>query len=98
MLAVQAQGTEVMTVEGLAREGGLNDLQGAFWERHALQCGFCTSGLLMSATELLDEDTQPTDEEILDVVSGHVCRCTGYEGIVSAIRDAARGKGGSGDG
>jgi aerobic-type carbon monoxide dehydrogenase small subunit (CoxS/CutS family) len=90
MLAPQAEGSVITTVEGLAEPGSLTPLQRAFWEHHALQCAFCTSGLLISATALLDTTPAPSDAEILEVVSGHICRCTGYEPIISAIRDAAR--------
>jgi aerobic carbon-monoxide dehydrogenase small subunit len=89
MLALQAVGREVMTVEGLAAEGELNTLQNAFWEVHGLQCGFCTPGILMSLTELLGNNLLPTDVEVRDVLSGHLCRCTGYQNIVAAALAAA---------
>jgi aerobic-type carbon monoxide dehydrogenase small subunit (CoxS/CutS family) len=88
LLAVQLDGAEVQTVEGLAPDGGLTPLQAAFRETHALQCGFCTPGILMAASELL-EDGAPTRAEITDLLSGHLCRCTGYEPIVEAIARAA---------
>ena len=88
LLAVQADGAELRTVEGLAQAGELNALQRAFHERHALQCGFCTPGILMAATELLARGA-PTREEVVDLLGGHLCRCTGYEPIVQAILDAA---------
>jgi carbon-monoxide dehydrogenase small subunit/2-furoyl-CoA dehydrogenase 2Fe-2S iron sulfur subunit len=88
LLAVQADGTEIVTVEGLAQDGELNPLQAAFRECHALQCGFCTPGILTAATDLLSRGT-PTREEIVDMLSGHLCRCTGYEPIVDAIAKAA---------
>jgi 2-furoyl-CoA dehydrogenase 2Fe-2S iron sulfur subunit len=89
LLAVQADGTELRTVEGLAGEGGLNRLQRAFRERHALQCGFCTPGILMAATDFLARYPSPSREDVVDLLSGHLCRCTGYEPIVQAILDAA---------
>jgi len=87
-LAAQVDGADVQTVEGLARDGRLSPLQAAFRESHALQCGFCTPGILMSAAELLEERT-PTREEVVDLLSGHICRCTGYTPIVDAILAAA---------
>jgi aerobic-type carbon monoxide dehydrogenase small subunit (CoxS/CutS family) len=89
LLAVQADGASVETVEGLAREGALTDLQAAFREHHALQCGFCTPGILMAAADLLERDGRPTREDIADMLSGHLCRCTGYEPIVAAIAQVA---------
>jgi carbon-monoxide dehydrogenase small subunit len=89
MLAAQLHGREVMTVEGLEAFHGLHPLQQAFLERHAVQCGFCTPGLLMSALALLTQNPRPSREEILAGVAGNLCRCTGYEQIVSAIADAA---------
>jgi len=91
LLAVQADGTDVRTVEGLAGDGELTPLQRAFRERHALQCGFCTPGILMAATDFLARHPSPTRDEVVDLLSGHLCRCTGYEPIVEAILDAARG-------
>jgi len=89
LLAVQTDGAELSTVESLAQADGLNSLQRAFHERHALQCGFCTPGILMAATDLLAHNPSPTREEVADMLSGHLCRCTGYEPIVQAILDAA---------
>jgi len=89
VLAVQVDGAELSTVESLAQADGLNSLQRAFHERHALQCGFCTPGILMAATDLLAHNSSPTREEVADMLSGHLCRCTGYEPIVQAILDAA---------
>ena len=89
VLAVQVDGAELRTVESLAQADGLNSLQRAFHERHALQCGFCTPGILMAATDLLVHNPSPTREEVADMLSGHLCRCTGYEPIVQAILDAA---------
>lgn len=88
LLAAQVDGAELVTVEGLALNGELNPLQAAFHECHALQCGFCTPGILMAATDLLSRGT-PAREEITDMLSGHLCRCTGYEPIVEAIAKAA---------
>ena len=89
LLAVQADGSAIETVEGLAADGELHPLQEAFREHHALQCGFCTSGILMSAAELLERNGRPTRAEIVDMLSGHLCRCTGYEPIVDAIAQVA---------
>ena len=89
LLAVQTNGRSVTTVEGLAGADDLNLLQLAFWERHGLQCGFCTPGILMSLTELLRDNPHPTEAEVRDVLSGHLCRCTGYQNIVAATLDAA---------
>jgi len=88
-LAVQADGAEVLTVEGLARGTQLHPIQEEFSKAHALQCGFCTPGMLITAYELLRENAQPTEEQIRDAISGNVCRCTGYVNIVKAIRAAA---------
>jgi 2-furoyl-CoA dehydrogenase 2Fe-2S iron sulfur subunit len=88
-LAVQIEGREVRTVESLAGpEGKLNSLQQAFQNNHALQCGFCTPGILMSFTDYLARNPKPSEAEIRDVLSGHLCRCTGYAGIVAAIKEA----------
>jgi aerobic-type carbon monoxide dehydrogenase small subunit (CoxS/CutS family) len=89
LLAVQADGCTIETVEGLAANGELHPLQEAFREHHALQCGFCTSGILMAAANLLEQDGTPTRSEIVDMLSGHLCRCTGYEPIVDAIAQVA---------
>ena len=90
LLAVQAEGAAVQTVEGLAQEGRLHPLQQAFWEGHALQCGFCTPGILLSAYELLQETLTPSEEQIREVLAGHLCRCTGYYSIVEGIKTAAQ--------
>ena len=82
LLAVQLDDADVQTVEGLAPDGGLTPLQAAFRETHALQCGFCTPGILMAATELLERGGSPTRREITEMLAGHLCRCTGYEPIV----------------
>ena len=89
MLAVQANGCRVDTIEGLSDSKELAPLQKAFHERNALQCGFCTPGMLMTARALLDENPNPTEQEIRTAISGGICRCTGYKNIVSAIRWAA---------
>ena len=89
LLAVQADGAHVETVESLARDGALSPLQEAFRKRHALQCGFCTPGILMAAADLLEREPAPTRDQVVDMLSGHLCRCTGYEPIVEAIIDAA---------
>lgn len=88
MLAVQADGSAIETVEGLAGDGELHPLQQAFSARHALQCGYCTPGMLMSAKHLLDHNPEPTDTEIRRAIQGNICRCTGYVNIVDAIREA----------
>lgn len=89
VLAVQADGHEVTTIEGLAASGQLHPIQRAFHDRHALQCGFCTPGMIMAAVSLLQDEPHPTDEEIRDGIEGNLCRCTGYQNIVRAISDAA---------
>jgi aerobic-type carbon monoxide dehydrogenase small subunit (CoxS/CutS family) len=88
LLAAQADGCVVQTVEGLAADGALSPLQAAFKNAHALQCGFCTPGILMAASELLETRT-PTRDDVVDLLSGHICRCTGYTAIVDAIVAAA---------
>jgi aerobic carbon-monoxide dehydrogenase small subunit len=88
-LAAMADGHEVRTVEGLARDGTLDPVQQGFVEEHGLQCGFCTPGMMLTARALLDANPHPTDEEIKVAISGQVCRCTGYKNIVAAIRWAA---------
>ncbi len=85
MLAVQADGAEVKTVEGLADGATLHPIQQAFLEKHGLQCGFCTPGFMMSIHELLTRTSAPTDDEIVDTLGGHICRCTGYQAIVEAV-------------
>src|SRR5438876_770122 len=89
LFAVQADGHEVTTIEGLARDGALHPLQTAFWEQHGLQCGFCTPGMIMAATDLLARTTDPSDDQIRHAIEGNFCRCTGYQNIVTAIREAA---------
>ena len=89
-LAMQAEGRDIKTVESLAGANGkLNKLQQAFQNHHALQCGFCTPGILMSFTDFLARNSKPTEEELREVLSGHICRCTGYAGIMAALKEAA---------
>jgi len=90
LLAVQADKTEILTVEGLARGGQLHPLQQAFQDQHALQCGFCTPGLLMTASAFLRETPAPTEAQVREAISGNICRCTGYLPIVKAVLQAAR--------
>ncbi len=89
MLAAQAEGSEVTTVEGLATKGELHPVQEGFWERHGLQCGYCTPGMIMSAVALLSENDSPTEDEIRHGIEGNLCRCTGYHNIVRSIEYAA---------
>jgi aerobic carbon-monoxide dehydrogenase small subunit len=89
VLAVQADGASIMTIEGLAPEGGLHPLQTAFWEQHGLQCGFCTPGMIIAAADLLSHDPDPSEGDIRHAIEGNYCRCTGYQNIVAAIREAA---------
>ncbi len=89
MLAVQADGRDIATVEGLAKNGELHPLQKAFNDHHALQCGFCTSGILMNVAEFLGTNPDPTEDEIRHALVGNLCRCTGYAHIIDAIKDAA---------
>jgi aerobic-type carbon monoxide dehydrogenase small subunit (CoxS/CutS family) len=89
MLAVQADGAAIETVEGLANEDELVPLQQAFSDHHALQCGYCTPGMLMSATALLRENSSPSDEEIAKAIQGNICRCTGYWNIFKAVKAAS---------
>jgi len=93
MLAVQANGCSVDTIEGLSDSGELKDLQKAFHEKNALQCGFCTPGMLMAAQDLVLKNRKPTREEIREHISGNYCRCTGYQAIVDAIEEVIHGKG-----
>jgi carbon-monoxide dehydrogenase small subunit len=89
MLAVQADGTEITTIEGLAQDGQLHPVQQAFHDNHALQCGYCTPGMIMASVDLLKHNPAPSDEEIRHGLEGNLCRCTGYQNIVSAVRQAA---------
>jgi aerobic carbon-monoxide dehydrogenase small subunit len=96
MFAVQADGRDVTTIEGIARaDGKLDPVQEAFWNEHGLQCGFCTPGMVLSAKQLLAANPNPTDQEIRHGLEGNLCRCTGYQHIVNAVRTAAAGKGGN---
>ncbi len=90
MLAVQVDGASVQTVEGLAEDGELHPIQRAFWEKHGLQCGFCTPGFLMTVKDLLARNPDPSEEEIREALAGNLCRCTGYEAIVEAVESAGR--------
>jgi len=92
LFAVQLEGASVVTVEGLSPEGELNDLQRAFQEHHALQCGFCTPGFLTTAHAFLEENPNPTADDVRSAISGNLCRCTGYVGIVEAILATARAR------
>jgi carbon-monoxide dehydrogenase small subunit len=89
VLAAQADGAEITTIEGLATDGGLHPLQEAFWEKHGLQCGYCTPGMIMAAADLLQRNPNPSEEEIRHGLEGNLCRCTGYHNIVEAVRSAA---------
>ena len=89
VLAAQADGAQVTTIEGLATDGGLHPLQDAFWEKHGLQCGYCTPGMIMAAADLLRRNPNPSDEEIRHGLEGNLCRCTGYHNIVEAVKTAA---------
>ncbi len=88
-LAVQADGAEIMTIEGLAKDGQLHPIQQAFWEKHGLQCGYCTPGMIMTAYHFLQMNPNPTEEQIRHALEGNICRCTGYHNIVKAIQYAA---------
>ena len=90
MFAVQADGRKVLTIEGLATNGKLDKVQEAFWNEHGLQCGFCTPGMIMTSKQILDRNPDPTEEEIRHGLDGNLCRCTGYQHIVNAVRAAAK--------
>jgi carbon-monoxide dehydrogenase small subunit len=94
MLALQADGAEVTTIEGMAKNGDLHPIQAAFKEHHGLQCGFCTPGMVMSAADLLQRNKSPSEHEIREWLEGNICRCTGYHNIVKAIQAAAQAMGG----
>jgi aerobic carbon-monoxide dehydrogenase small subunit len=89
VLALQADGSEITTIEGLSQNGSLHPMQEAFWEKHGLQCGFCTPGMIISATALLSHNPHPTEAEIRHGLEGNLCRCTGYQNIVAAVQHAA---------
>jgi carbon-monoxide dehydrogenase small subunit len=95
MFAVQADGAEVVTIEGLANDGELHPVQRAFQAEHGLQCGFCTPGFVMSISKFLEANPDPSDDEIRDGISGNLCRCTGYQGILRAVKRAAAEMGAS---
>ena len=90
VFAVQADGTSVTTIEGLAPEGDLHPLQKGFWEEHGLQCGYCTPGMIMTTSALLAENPNPSEAEIRHAIEGNICRCTGYQQIVNAVQHAAK--------
>lgn len=94
-LAVQADGADIVTIEGLARNGHLHPMQQAFWDNHGLQCGFCTPGMIMSAVKLVEENRSITEDDIRHGLEGNICRCTGYENIVRSVRAVAVEMGGS---
>ena len=89
VLAVQAEGMEVTTIEGIGSESDLHPVQEGFWEHHGLQCGYCTPGMIMAAASYLEENPSPTEEEVREALEGNLCRCTGYQNIVASILDAA---------
>ena len=89
VLAVEADGADILTVEGLSKDGKLHPIQEAFWDNHGLQCGYCTPGMIMEAYWLLKENPNPSEEDIREGISGNLCRCTGYQNIVKAIKDAS---------
>jgi carbon-monoxide dehydrogenase small subunit len=89
VFAVQADGTQITTIEGMAQSGQLHPLQEGFWEEHGLQCGYCTPGMIMAAADLLSRNRNPTEEESRHAIDGNLCRCTGYQHIIKAIQNAA---------
>ena len=89
VLAVQAEGAEITTIEGMAKDGKMHALQDGFWEKHGLQCGFCTPGMIMTAADLLASNPDPSEAEIRHALEGNLCRCTGYQNIVEAVKAAA---------
>jgi carbon-monoxide dehydrogenase small subunit len=89
VLAVQADGSDVTTIEGIGSEGNLHPVQEGFWEKHGLQCGFCTPGMIMASVALLEQNPDPSDDEIRHGLEGNICRCTGYQNIVKSVRWAA---------
>jgi carbon-monoxide dehydrogenase small subunit len=95
VLAVQADGQKVTTIEGVGTEDALHPLQTAFWEQHGLQCGYCTPGMIMAAADLLDENPDPSEHEVREALAGNLCRCTGYHNIVKAVLAAAKAQTGS---
>ena len=93
MFAVQADGASILTIEGLATDGKLHTMQEAFWNEHGLQCGFCTPGMIIASKQILDRNPNPTEAEIRQGLEGNVCRCTGYQHIVNAVKAAAKAVG-----
>ena len=94
VLAVQADGSHVETIEGLSQNGALHPIQEAFWEKHGLQCGFCTPGMIMTVVDMLDKNPHPSEDEIRHGLEGNLCRCTGYQNIVAAVEAASETMGG----
>jgi carbon-monoxide dehydrogenase small subunit len=94
VLAVQADGSHVETIEGLSQNGALHPIQEAFWEKHGLQCGFCTPGMIMTVVDMLDKNPHPSEDEIRHGLEGNLCRCTGYQNIVAAVQAASETMGG----
>ena len=90
VLAVQADGRKVTTIEGLANNGSLHPIQESFWEEHGLQCGFCTPGMILACHDLLERQPSPNEDEIREGINGNICRCTGYQHIVNAVKSASR--------
>jgi carbon-monoxide dehydrogenase small subunit len=93
VFAIQANGAKILTIEGLAADGKLHKIQEAFWNEHGLQCGFCTPGMIMVSKQILDRNPSPSDQEIRHGLEGNLCRCTGYQHIVNAVRAAAKAAG-----
>ncbi|BDC18145.1 glyceraldehyde dehydrogenase subunit gamma [Acidianus sp. HS-5] len=90
ILAVEADGSEILTVEGLIKDGKLHPIQEAFWDKHALQCGYCTPGMIMQSYWLLSQNPSPSEDEIKEGLSGNLCRCTGYHNIIEAVKEASQ--------
>jgi len=90
VLAIQADGSEILTVEGLSKDGKLHPIQEAFWDKHALQCGYCTPGMIMQSYWLLSENPSPSEDEIREGLAGNLCRCTGYQNIIEAVKEASQ--------
>ncbi len=95
VLAVQADGEEVTTIEGIGSEGDLHPMQEAFWEHHGLQCGYCTPGMIMAGADLIAKNPDPSEEEVREALAGNLCRCTGYHNIVKAVLSAAKATSGT---
>jgi carbon-monoxide dehydrogenase small subunit len=93
MFAVQANGANILTIEGLAQNGKMHAMQEAFWNEHGLQCGFCTPGMIIASKQILDRNPNPTEEEIRHGLEGNICRCTGYQHIINAVKAAAKAAG-----